>query len=185
MVDTGPEVLSLDVERSVMMLTQCCTAIKAKRFQEPLPITESATAKSVLSGTTSPMFSSKNWGCLIVELEVNTITLEIEVRRVWGRFTFSNALDLNRLRVKFRHIINTSLNECNIIPVHNDGVPPLMDIDVNSLGSEAYPSSATSALRAMVMAASSAALSQALNCDATTMPITSEDIVGYIRRREG
>lgn len=185
MVDTGPEVLSLDVERSVMMLTQCCNAIKAKRFQEPLPITESATARSVLSGKASPMFSSKNWGCIIVELEVNTITLEIEVRRVWGRFTFSNALDLNRLRVKFRHIINTSLNECNIIPVHNDGVPPLMDIDVNSLGSEAYPSSATSALRAMVMAASSAALSQALNCDATTMPITSEDIVGYIRRREG
>jgi CO/xanthine dehydrogenase Mo-binding subunit len=48
MVDTGPEVLSLDVERSVMMISQCCSAIKAKRFQEPLPITESVTAKSAL-----------------------------------------------------------------------------------------------------------------------------------------
>lgn len=181
MVDTGPEVLSLDVERSIMMLTQCCSAIKSKRFQEPLPITESATAKSVMPVYTS-MFSSKNWGCLILELEVNTITLEIEARRVWGRFTFSNALDVDRLKVKFRHIINTSLFECNILPVHREGVPPLMDIEINTLGTEAYPSSATSALRAMVMAACAAALSQALNCDATTMPITSEDIIGYIRR---
>lgn len=182
MVDTGPEVLSLDVERSVMMISQCCSAIKAKRFQEPLPITESLTAKSALPNISSPMFSSKNWGCLILELGVNTITLEIEARRVWGRFSFKNVPDIDRLRVKFRHIINTILHECNIIPVHRDGVSPLMDIAVDTLGADSYPSSATSALRAMVMAACSAALSQALNCDATTMPITSEDIIGYIRR---
>ena len=182
MVDTGPEVLSLDVERSVIMLLQCCTAIKAKRFQEPLPIIESVTAKSALSGVPSAMFSSKNWGCLIIELEVDTITLEVVARRVWGRFTFSNTTDIKRLRMKFRHIINSSLRECNVIPMHREGIPSMMDIEVNTLGSEANPSSATSALRAMVMAACSAALSQALNCDATSVPITSDDIIGYIRR---
>jgi hypothetical protein len=128
------------------------------------------------------MFSSKNWGCLILELEVNTITLEVEARRVWGRFSFSNTPDIQRLRVKFRHIINSSLNECNILPRQIEGNAPLMDIEVNTLGSQAFPSSATSALRAMVMASGAAALSQALNCEATTMPITSEDIIGHIRR---
>ncbi len=184
MADTGPEVLSLDVERSVIMLMQCCSAIKAKRFQEPLPITESITAKSALPASSSAIFSSKNWGCLIVELEVNTISFDVEVRRVWGRFTFSNTTDIKRLQMKFRHIINTSLRECNVTPIHRDGIPPLMDIQVNTLESEAYPSSATSALRAMVMASCTSALSQALNCDATKMPITSEDIITYIRREE-
>ena len=184
MADTGPEVLSLDVERSVIMLMQCCNAIKAKRFQEPLPITESITAKSALPASPPAMFSSRNWGCLIVELEVNTISFDVEIRRVWGRFTFSNTTDIRRLQMKFRHIINTSLRECNVTPIHRDGIPPLMDIQVNTLESEAYPSSATSALRAMVMAACTSALSQALNCDATKMPITSEDIISYIRREE-
>lgn len=183
MVDTGPEVLSLDVERSVLMINQCCNAIKAKRFQEPLPITESATAKSILS--TSPvMFNSKNWGCIVLELEVNTITLTVEVRRVWGRFSFSNPPDINRLRVKFQHIINTSLNECNVIPIHREGAPPFMDIKVDALGTDEIQTSATSALRAMVMSACASALSQALNCDVSTMPVTSDDIIGYIRREE-
>jgi len=184
MVDTGPEVLSLDVERSVIMITQCCNAIKSKRFQEPLPISEAITAKSAFSTSPTSIFSSKNWGCLIVELEVNTITLEVEVRRVWGRFTFSNTTDIRRLQMKFRHIINTSLRECNVTPIHRDGIPPLMEVEVNTLESEAYPSSATSALRAMVMAACASALSQALNCNATSMPITSEDIISYLRREE-
>jgi hypothetical protein len=183
MVDTGPEVLSLDVERSVRMINECCKAIKAKRFQEPLPISESVTAKSVLAGSPS-LFCSKNWGCLIIELEVNTITMETEVRRVWGRFSFNNPPEINRLRLKFRHIINESLDECNIMALHREGNPPIMDIEVDSLGDDAYPTSTTSALRAMVMAASASALSQALNCDVPAMPITSEDIINYIRREE-
>lgn len=183
MVDTGPEVLSLDVERSVRMIMECCKLIKSKRFQDPLPISESVTAKSILSGEKS-LFNSKNWGCLIVELEVNTVTLETEVRRVWGRFSFNNPPEINRLRLKFRHIINESLDECNIISRHREGHPPVMDIEVDAFGSDAFPTSATSALRAMVMSACASALSQALNCDVSAMPITSDDIIGYIRREE-
>ncbi len=183
MIDTGPEVLSLDIERSVMMIGECCKAIKAKRFQEPLPISETVSAKSIVSKEQA-LFSSKNWGCIILELEVNTITLVVEIRRVWGRFTFNNPPEIDRLRLKFRHIINESLNECNIMPIHREGAPPIMDIEVDSFGDEAYQTSATSALRAMVLAAASAALSQALNRDVSAMPITSEDIISYIRREE-
>jgi len=182
MVDTGPEVLSLDVERSAMMITHCCEVIKRKRFQEPLPITEAVTAKGTIPNR-DIQFSSKNWGCLVLQLEINTITLEIEARQIWGRFSFSNTPDTKQLQVKFKHIINSSLHENNIIPVYRKEAPPLMDIEVDSLGDQAYPSSATSALRAMVMAACASALSQALNCDVATMPVTSDDIIGYIGGR--
>ncbi|MDD4218828.1 MAG: molybdopterin cofactor-binding domain-containing protein [Sphaerochaetaceae bacterium] len=182
MVDTGPEVLSLDVERSVMMITRCCEIIKRKRFKDPLPITESVSAKSILSSS-KIQFSSKNWGCLVLQLEINTIKLEVEARRIWGRFSFSNTPDTKKLQVKFKHIINSSLHENNIIPVFRKGSPPLMDIEIDTVGEQAYPSSATSALRAMVMAACASALSQALNCDVCTMPVSNDDIISYIRRQ--
>lgn len=183
MADSGPEVLSLDVDRSVMMITQCCTAIKSKRFQEPLPITESVSARSVISGFSS-QFVSRNWGCLIVELEVNTVTLLIEARRVWGRFSFANTYDIDLLTARFKHIVIMSLHECGVVPVYREGSPPLLDIAVDSLGEQTYPTSASCALRGMVFAACSSALSQAFNCDIGSMPVTSDEIMGYIRREE-
>ena len=182
MIDTGPEVLSLDVERSVTMIQQCCAAIKGKRFQEPLPITQSITAKSALASSETSLFTSRNWGCLVVELEVNTVTYSVEARRVWGRFSFNNVANASKLEVKFRHIIHHSLWECHVIPVHRPAAPPLMDITVNSLGSDTVPSSATSALRGMVMAACAGALSQALNCETLSLPVTGEDIITWMRR---
>ncbi len=183
MVDSGLEVLSLDVERSVAMLTQCCQSIKKKQFQEPLPITESVTAKGITGGATR-FFSSKNWGCIALQLEINTITLEVEARHLWGRFTFSNAYDKKLLKTKFKHIINSTLYENNIIPCYRPESPPLVEIEIENLEQEAFPSSATSAIRAMVMAAASAALSQALQCYVNAMPVTADDIIKYIRGRD-
>lgn len=183
MVDTGPEVLSLDVKRAVMMIQECCRVINGKRFQDPLPITESVSARQILSDSI-PLFSSENWGTLVIELEINTITLEIEARRVWGRFLFSNPPDIESLQTKIRHIINVTLHECNIVGIRKGETQPIIDIKVDSFGEATYPSSATSALRAMVMAASSAAISQALNCDVNRLPISSEEIIEYIRRKE-
>lgn len=182
MIDTGPEVLSLDVERSVTMIQQCCAAIKSQRFQEPLPITHSITAKSALATSETALFTSRNWGCLVIELEVNTITFSVEARRVWGRFSCNHVANASQLALKFRHIIHHSLWECNVIPMHRTAGPPLMDISVNSLGSDIAPSSATSALRGMVMAACAGALSQALNCETLSLPVTEEDIISWIRR---
>ena len=179
MVDSGPEVLSLDVERSVAMLTHCCQAIKRKQFQEPLPISEAVSAKMITAGV-EPLFCSKNWGCIILQLEVNTMTLEVEARQLWGRFTFSNAYDKELLKTKFKHIINSTLHEINIIPRYRKGAPPLIELEIENLEQEAFPSSATSAIRAMVMAAASAALSQALQAEVNAMPVTASDIIKYI-----
>ncbi|MGI6433471.1 MAG: molybdopterin cofactor-binding domain-containing protein [Sphaerochaetaceae bacterium] len=183
MVDSGPEVLSVDVGRSVMMINECCRAISARRFQDPLPITESVTAKSIMTNLPT-MFSSRNWGSLVIELEVNVVTLRVETRRVWGRFYFNNPPDIENLKIKIRHIINASLFECNIDVVHQEGSQPVIDIDIEAFGDDPYPTSATSALRAMVMAASCAALSQALNCEVNSLPLSDDDIVTYVRRKE-
>lgn len=180
MVDTGPEVLSLDVGRSVAMLTHCCQAIKRKQFQEPLPISEAVSAKMINTGS-APPFSSKNWGCIVIQLEVNTMTLEVEARQLWGHFVFCNAYDKEMLKTKFKHIINATLYENNIIPRYRKGAPPLIEIEIENLNQETFPSSASSAIRAMVMAAASAALSQALQFDVNAMPVTATDIMRYIR----
>lgn len=183
MVDTGLEVLSLDVERSAKMLVECCRIIKNKRFQEPLPITESVTAKSIVSGDLS-LFTSQNWGCIIIEIGFNTVTLESELRRVWANFSFNNPPDVDQLRLKFKHIISETLNECNIKSVYRADSKPTIDIAVDRLGEQILPTSATSALRAMVMACVTMALSQAFNQEVTAMPLTSEDILQYIKRDE-
>ncbi|MFA7671922.1 MAG: molybdopterin cofactor-binding domain-containing protein [Sphaerochaetaceae bacterium] len=180
MVDSGPQVLSLDVERSVKMIIECCRLIKGKRFLQPLPITESVTAKSIVSGDSS-LFVSKSWGCVVIEIGVNTVTLDIEARKVWGRFSFDALLDPRALKLKFKHIIIETLSECNIKTNSRNLSDPLLDIEVDLFGNGTIPSSTTSALKAMVMAASASAISQALNSDITSLPLVSDELVNYLK----
>ncbi len=175
MIDTGPEVLSLDVGRSIEMITSICAAIQSKRFLEPLPITESATARSVMP-TGSAKFISENWGCLSLELEIDTITLQTYARRVVGRFTFSHVMNADQLSLKFRRVIHETLSTLDIIPVHTNHAPPLIDISVKSSGEGSYPSSATQSVRGMVYAAYVAACSQALGTEVTSLNGSYEEI---------
>jgi len=177
MIDTGPEVLSVDVGRSIEMLTGICAAIQSKRFQEPLPITESVTARSILPAA-NVKFISENWGCLSLELEIDTITLETYARRVVGRFTFSHVMNTVQLSLKFRRVIHETLSTLDIIPVHRNDAPPLIDVQVFSSEDGAYPSSATQSIRGMVYAAYVSACSQALGTEVTSLFSTYAAIDG-------
>ncbi|MGI6439393.1 MAG: molybdopterin cofactor-binding domain-containing protein [Sphaerochaetaceae bacterium] len=181
MVDSGPEVLSLDVKQSIMVIHECCKSIASRRFQDPLPLTESVTVKSVLTEETS-LFASANWGAIIVELEVNTVTLEVEARKIWGRFNFDNPPDIDALELKIRHTIHASLSESGIVALKKEGPQPLIDVAVESFGEKKVPSSATSAIRGMVISACVSALSQALNKEIKSIPITSDDIMQAMKR---
>ncbi|MDC7244587.1 MAG: molybdopterin-dependent oxidoreductase [Sphaerochaetaceae bacterium] len=176
MVDTGPEVLSLDVERSTAMIRQICTIIKNKRFQEPLPITASVSAKSMIP-TSQTRFISSSWGCLTLELEVNTITLKALVRRVVAKIIFSYVMNKEQLESKFRHVIYDVLHELDLIDFYFMKEPPLIEIDIESTGEGNLPSSATQTVKAMVYSAYTAAFSQALGKDITSIPVTSDDII--------
>ncbi len=175
MIDTGPEVLSLDVGRSIEMISSICTQIQGKRFQEPLPITESVTAKGILPNR-EVSFISQNWGCITLELEVDTITLQTHARRVVGRFVFSHVMNTDQLSLKFRRVIHETLSLLNIIPVHTNQAPPLIDVSVKGTEDGLYPSSATQSVKGMVYAAYVSACTQALGKDVRSLFDTYEQI---------
>ncbi|MHC1691696.1 MAG: molybdopterin cofactor-binding domain-containing protein [Sphaerochaetaceae bacterium] len=183
MLDSGPNVLSQDVDPAASMLIKCCESIKSRRFQEPLPLSETVSTRSVVSNT-NPLFTSGTWGTLVVELEINTVSLVIEIRHIWGSFAFSNILDQEQLLIKLRHIITMSLYECGASFSKETGRKTSLDIDIEDQNTGVVPSSVSSALRGMVLAAFSSALSQALNNEVDTLPVCSEDILGYFRRSE-
>ncbi len=178
MVDSGPEVLSLDVARSIEMIRQVCANIKGKRFQEPLPISASVSAKSAIA-TPETKFISQNWGCLTLEIEINTITLTAFVRRVYGRFLCSHIMNKEQLCSKFRHIIYSTLDTFDLIPKHYNNDPPIIDIKVMSSEQSNIPSSATQSLRAMVYACYVSALSSATGKEITTLPFTSKQNIAW------
>ncbi len=177
MVDTGPEVLSLNVERSTIMIRQICTIIKNKRFQEPLPITASVSAKSMLPSSIETKFISSSWGCLTLELEVNTITLKAVVRKVVAKFIFSYVMNEAQLASKFRHVIFDVLNEFDLIEFHQKKEPPLIEVSIISTQEGNTPTSATQTVKAMVYSAYVAAFSQAIGKEITSIPIRSKDIL--------
>jgi CO/xanthine dehydrogenase Mo-binding subunit len=184
MVDSGPQVLSLDIERAAKVIVECCRLIKSKRFQEPLPITESVTFKGLVSGRES-FFSSRNWGAIVVELGINTVTLEAELRRVWGRFAISHPPDIKALELRYKHIINETLEECNIKRVFKESTENSFNINIEPTKEGQFPSLSTSSLRALVMAATASALSQALNKDITSLPVSSEELLPHIKGVKG
>lgn len=172
-VDSGPEVLSLDVARSIEMIRQVCTNIKSKRFYEPLPISASVSAKSAIA-TPETKFVSQNWGCLTLEIEVDTVTLTAFARRVFARFLCTHVMNKEQLASKFRHIIYSALHDFDLIPKHNNNDPPIIDIKVTSSNESNIPSSATQSLRAMIYASYVSALSSATGKEVSTLPYTSK-----------
>lgn len=175
-VDSGPEVLSLDVARSIEMIRQVCASIKSKRFQEPLPITASVSAKTTIA-TPETKFVSQNWGCITLEIEINTVTLTAFARRVFGRFLCSHIMNKEQLCSKFRHIMYSALDDFDLIPKHYNNDPPIIDIKVISSDESNIPSSATQSVRAMIYAAYVSALSSASGKEITTLPFTSKQSI--------
>ncbi len=183
MVDSGPNVLCQDIERASFMINRCCTAIKSKRFQEPLPITESVFSRSAITNP-NVLFSSGSWGALILELEVNTISLEVEIRQIWCNIAFSQIFDRKLLIGKLRHIIMMSLHECGAVFSYGKDREPSVIITVTDQAGMSSPGAVDSALRGMILAAYSSALSQALNSEVCSLPVKGDNIIQYVRKSE-
>lgn len=180
MIDSGPQVLALEEERSITIIEHLCRSIQAKRFQQPLPISESLSAKTVLATSTS-QFNSTNWGCIVVELAVNTVTLIAEATHVWARFFIGQDSDTDYLKAEFSHAILENLSECKVLSRYRKSNEQLINIAIECAGDKKIPVAATSAIRGMVYAACSSALSQALHCEMVTTPLSSEEMIACIR----
>ena len=87
--DTGPSILSRNISIATRLIAKCCEAIRKKRFRNPLPIEIKRSLKSALSARwdeetfSGTPFVSQSIGAAIVEVEIDQVTLETEIRGVW------------------------------------------------------------------------------------------------------
>jgi hypothetical protein len=77
-----------------------------------------------------------------------------------------------------------SLEECGAVfsPIKEHS--PALVVMVKEQAGAAIPGSTDSALRGMILAAYSSALSQALNSEVNTLPVKGDDIIGFMRKIE-
>lgn len=183
LIDSGPTVLLEDITRTGTMILACCNAIKNRRFKDPLPIREQISVRQV-APKGIPLFSSGYWGVLVLELAVNAVTLQVEVRHVWCRLSFASAQDKEALTIACRRTIISTIRDYKALLSFEKGTETEIDIFIEDQGKSVSPSSAYQALKGMIMAALYSALSQALNKDLVTLPVTGDDIIDLLRKSE-
>ena len=121
---------------------------------------------------------------MAMELEVDTVNLQVEIRHIWCNLSFANALDKDSLEGSCRQTIISAVRGCQGVFSHKKGRETEIDLKIEDQGLPTAPTSANQALKGMVMACFTSALCQALNNEVATLPITGDDIVAYIRRNE-
>jgi CO/xanthine dehydrogenase Mo-binding subunit len=98
-IDTGPSILSRNLSIATRLIAKCCEAIRKKRFRTPLPIEIKRSLKSAISARwddekfSGTPFVSQALGAAIVEVEIDQVTLETEIRGVWLYAACGGVLD--------------------------------------------------------------------------------------------
>ena len=88
--DSGPSVFSRNVTLITNVLIRACEAIQQKRFRSPLPIevkrniTLPKTGKWDPETLTGNPFPSTSLGATVVEIELDSVTLETEIKGIWA-----------------------------------------------------------------------------------------------------
>ena len=115
---TGPSTLSRSSTILTRLIDQCCDAIQKKRFREALPITETGTYRrrtkadwnqDEMNG--SP-FAFPSWSAAVVEVELETATMELKVPRIWLALDCGYILDAASARSFIEAEVRMALCQC-------------------------------------------------------------------------
>ncbi len=177
LLDSGPSVLSANSGRMPQQIQRACVQIKEKRFVQPLPICESV-LHSRMGGAKGSLFASNSWVALVLELEIQTVTLHPVVRNIWVSISTGRVFDEHALRSKIRHTIVSTLREGGAILSSDKSFS--IDIVIKEEGDQ-ISSSVTSALKGAATAAFTSALQQALGSHIPRVPVTGEIILETMR----
>ncbi len=180
-VDSGPVVLSRNIGRLPLLFEKACATVKSQRFIEPLPIVASCSSKSTVSS--GSQFYSDSWAALVLELEIDTISLQPVIRHAWASFDFGYVHDEQALRSKVHNIIVRTLVENGAQLSKKKNNEFSMDIEI-STQSKGEPISISSVLHGLVISALGNAIIQALDADIPYMPVAAEDVLDAIRGGE-
>ncbi|WP_319757516.1 molybdopterin cofactor-binding domain-containing protein [uncultured Sphaerochaeta sp.] len=177
MLDSGPSVLTANSGRMPQQIQKACNQIKEKRFVQPLPICESVLSPKQ-PGMKGSMFLSNSWVATALELEIDSVTLQPLVRRVWCAVSLSRVFDEQSLRSKIRHTIVTTLREAGALLSHSDTFN--IEITIKDEGQQ-ISSSITSALKGVITSAFISALEQALGYPVGKIPVDGETLLEALR----
>lgn len=180
--DSGPDVLRRDTSVITGLIVRCCESIKSQRFKEPLPIdVRRGYSSTPNSDDSTPPFESVSWGAVVLELEIDTITLEPQVKGIWSAFDCGRVFYPERLKAALTVALYDGIFRCGGIRAEQ-GVQPHIDVDI-AVHDDGLPTSAAEAAFGLLSAAYAAAVSQALNIEVTSLPFGPEQILNAIGER--
>lgn len=175
--DTGPSLLRRDLFQITGLIARSCESIKSQRFKEPLPIKVKRGFKQGASRSTPP-FSGLNWGAVVVELEIDSVSLEILVKGIWGTFETGRVFNEERVLSTLSKALNEAVCQCGATRRPGKEQP---SIDIVIAESEqTLPTSASESGSGLIAAAFASALTQALRTPIRSLPIGAEGIMKII-----
>ncbi len=180
--DTGPDVLQREIYHISNLILRCCESIKSQRFKEPLPIRVKRGFKQpVPKGKRVQQFSGLSWGAVIVELELDTISLEPVIKGIWGSFESGRIFNHDKVTAGLSHALREAVKRCG--GVVDDREQPVTIDAVIKESELVLPVSATGNAQGLIAAACSSAVSQALNVPANSLPLLPETILKLLSGR--
>ena len=90
--NSGPMMLSIPITVYTNLVERCCMQIKKERFNRPLPIEVKRSVLTPKKSVWNPQtmrgtpFQSLSWGAVVVEVELDPLTMYPETRGVWSCF---------------------------------------------------------------------------------------------------
>lgn len=172
-----PENVYNNISIMTQLLRKCCLDIQAKRFRKPLPISTSkgitAAARKVWNPTKfqGVPFHSTSFGSLSLELEIDPATYRISIKHIYvilnaGKIYLANAAE-NSIKLAIQHALSE---------IVEDDIIKCSDISVLFITSDSDSSQLSGIISKLLPAAFASALSQALNFEITSIPVSQKDI---------
>ena len=197
--DSGPGVLSRNIAAVTSLLEQSCIDIRDQRFRDPLPITVKNTSRpSKTSGwvpgkhINTRALAHPGWAAAVVEIEMDPVSLEPEVRGIWLAIDCGRILNKHRLCRTLKTSVIQALGwTCSEHIIYENGkipdecyrnynilVPeeiPLIEVDFINEDSANYTGAGDLPFNC-VPASYAQAVSQAMDHHFDKIPLTLHDI---------
>ena len=130
--DSGPGTLSRNIGVLTRLVELCCNAILKQRFRDPLPITVKRSSRPIKDPgwvqekiVDHEAFARPGWGAVVVEIEIDSVSLEPAIRGVWFAADGGKILSQHRASLALRTGITTALGwTCREKLYYRDGKIP-------------------------------------------------------------
>ena len=171
LVDSGPCTLSLNSKIMSEQIKKACEKINERRFLEGLPI--NINLRGSRKTTKSPLFKSDTWIALILEVSIDSISLEPIITSISANCVVGKIVNENIYKRNMKIEILNTLDELGANITKSGKFN--FDIKLNQIN-ENISDSITQGLKAVVIAAFNGAVEMALNANNSRLPISCNNI---------